>query len=87
MSKYLFIDGGSFSADYAAVTFEDDFKGSKLELWNRSNEAGDKSLDYDENDVAFGYEAMELDEATVDQMQQRMDYDDSKHANYFKVEE
>lgn len=88
MSKYLYIDGGSFCADYAAMIFEDNFpKERYLELWNKSNEAG-KSLDYEDekNGLSFGYEARELDEDTVEQIKESMDYDSSKFENYFLVE-
>ena len=86
MSKYLYITGGSDYADYAAATFEQDFDGSRLGLWTLANAAG-HALDYDNDDLYFGYEAMELDDATVKKMQEHMDYDGSKHANYFKVDE
>lgn len=86
MSKYLFVTGGSFGADYAAVSFEQKFKGSRLGLWTVANAAG-KELDYENGELAFGYEALEMDDDTVDQIQSRMDYDDSKFENYYKVEE
>lgn len=86
MSKYLYIDGGDAGADYAAVVFDQEFPKDKwLELWNKSKEAG-KSLTYDENDVYFGYEAMDLDEDSVLEIQNNMDYDHSKFADYFLVE-
>lgn len=82
--KYLFIDGD----DYAAMVFEDNFKGDRLELWNKSNEAGETlSYENEAEDMYFDYEALDMDENTVIQMQNHMDYDDSKHANYFEVEE
>ena len=85
MSKYLYVDGGGV-ADFAAVVFEDEFKGDRLELWNESNKAG-KALEYDDGvEIYFEYEAMELDDSTVEQIQSRMDYDESKDANYFRVE-
>lgn len=85
MSKYLFIDGSGLSLDYAALTFEDNFDHSRdLELWNKSNKAG-KMLDYEEGDIAFSYEALDLDDDTMERILDNMDYDDSKHENYFKV--
>lgn len=80
-SKYLRIYGN----DYAAVTFEDEFKGDRLEIWNKSKEAG-KALEFETDDVYFEYEALTLDDDTVETIQENMDYDDSKHENYFKVE-
>ncbi len=84
MSKYLYIDG----EDYAAVAFEGDFKGKAIDLWNKAHEAG-KTLEYSDEDaeVFFCYEALELDDETINHVKTNMDYDDSKHANYFKVEE
>lgn len=86
MSKYLYISGGGV-ADYAASSFEDDFEGDKLELWYKAKEAG-KELEYDDEDngIYFWYEALELDDATVEQIQNRIDSDYSNHDNYFKVE-
>jgi len=81
VSKYLYIDGG----DYAAMVFEDEFKGSKLELWEKANKEGKQN--YEDEEFYFDYEALEMDDATVEKIQERMDYDDSKHANYVKVEE
>jgi hypothetical protein len=81
VGKCLYIDG----SDYAACRFEDEFEGNKLELWNKSIKEG--KLEYDDGDFGFDYEALEMDDATVEEIQERMDYDDSKHANYIKVEE
>jgi len=82
MAKYLLING----EDYAALTFEDEYKGDRLELWNKAKQAG-KPLTFEDDDMYFDYSALELDESTVETMQDHMDYDDSKHQNYFKVEE
>lgn len=81
MGKYLLVNGD----DYAAMVFEDEFKGDKKELWNKAKEAG-KSLEFETDDMYFCYEALEMDDSTVEQFQDRMDYDSSKHENYFKVD-
>lgn len=86
MSKYLYISGGSFSSDYAALKFEQDFKGSRLALWDKAYDEGGE-VDFEEGDLAFGYAALNLDENTVDEIQSRTDHDDMKHQNYYKVEE
>ena len=86
--KYLYISGGDFDADYAASLFEQNFKGDRLELWNKAHAAGvEQDYEDEENDLYFGYEALEMDEKTVLEIQARMDYDNSKHADYFKVEQ
>lgn len=82
MTKYLLINGD----DYAATIFEQDFKGDRLGLWNKSNEAG-KTLTYEDEELYFDYKALELDEDTVEQMRDGMDYDHSKHENYVIVRE
>lgn len=83
MSKYLYIDG----EDYAALSFKQDFTGNAIDLWDKAHKA-EKTLGYidEDADVYFCYEALELDDATISYVKTNMDYDDSKHSDYFKVE-
>lgn len=78
--------------DYAAVDFENNVKKHNyIDFWNRSKEAG-KSLEHvdDDNEAYFEYKAHEfgeVDPAFISFIDDLIDYDDSKHHNYYIVEE
>lgn len=83
MTKVLYVHGD----DYAALSFEGLVQAGKVtarDLWNSGGG------EYENGDDWFEYEALEfgnVDSKFIEWIQSIQDYDDSKHAQFYVVED
>ena len=82
--KILKIDGGDYSADYAALSFENKFGGTPvIDIINNL----DKYKCEEDSDDSWGLEVVEVEgevsQSFIDFVKDEMDYDDTKHVMWF----
>lgn len=89
MSKYIFVFSEE-DTDYAKATFKENYKGdlTKLwrEAWNSSKHKTSVLLKVEDFDMECVIKADELDDHTVEVMQDLIDYDADKAQGWIKAE-
>lgn len=70
--------------DYAATTFEGDYKFNDIV---KKAEENDNEIEFEEGMYAKILEFGEVDEKFIEFMKKIQDYDDSKHHNFYIIEE
>lgn len=92
--KFLFVQSDD-DPDYGKVTFQENFNGNLTELWQKVWDNPDHKMDFilecqeDADDIYelnFELEADNLDEYTVEKMQDLIDYDVDKTYGWIKAE-
>lgn len=89
MSRYIFVSSEE-DTDYAKTTFKENYKGDLSELWeeawNSSRHETSILLKIEDFDAEYVIKADELDDHTVEVMQDLIDYETDKAYGWIRVE-